>query len=84
MLEEATVVGDGSSDAGLLQHNFGEPDAVRIFAAAPWQVSLELAEPGEKVFAEARQFASREHARSSVAQEAVVLELKWGGTILGA
>lgn len=54
MFEEAIVIGDSGSDAGLLQHNFGEPDTVGIFGAAPWEVSLELVKPGEKVFTETR------------------------------
>ena len=54
MFEETVVVWDGGSDASLLQHNFGEPDSVGISGAAPWEVSLELVKPGEKVFAETR------------------------------
>src|SRR5580692_9748175 len=54
MFEETVVVGNGGGDASLLQHNFGKPDSVGIFGAAPWEVALELVKPSEKVLAETR------------------------------
>ncbi len=50
---KAFVIGDDGSDAGLLEHDFGEPDVIGIFVAAPREVALELREPGEEIFAKA-------------------------------
>ena len=51
--QKALVVRNGSGDARLLQHDFREPNAVGIFVAAPGEITLELREPGEKIFAKA-------------------------------
>ena len=51
--EETLIVRNGGGNARLLQHDFREPNAVGIFVAAPGEITLELREPGEEVFAEA-------------------------------
>jgi hypothetical protein len=51
--QKALVVGNSGDDAGLLQHDFREPNAVGIFVAAPGEIALELREPSEKIVAEA-------------------------------
>jgi len=45
--EEFFVVGDDGVDAGLLEHDFGEPDAVRVAGAAPGKIAVGAGEPGE-------------------------------------
>ncbi len=46
--EKAFVVGKNGGDACLLQHDFGDPDAVGIAARAPRQVAFVAAIPGEE------------------------------------
>ena len=53
--EELFIVRNHGNDSSLLEHDFGKPDAVRIFRAAPGKIAPELGEPGQKVFAEARE-----------------------------
>ena len=38
--EKATVVGNHGGDARLLQHDFGDPDGVRIARAAPFEIAF--------------------------------------------
>src|SRR5881397_3975215 len=47
---ETFVIGNHRRDARLLQHDFREPDAVRVSRFAPRQFALELAEPAEQLF----------------------------------
>src|SRR5215472_16390977 len=50
--EEFFIVGDDGVDAGLLEHDFGQPDAVGVVGAAPRKIATEVGEPGEEIFAE--------------------------------
>src|SRR5260221_694567 len=67
--EEAFVIGNGGCYARLLQHDFGEPDAVGGAGLAPGQFALELGEPSEKIIAEAGERGASEHVWISFAQE---------------
>src|SRR6266446_4126630 len=60
-LQKSFVVGDGGGHARLLQHNFRKPDAIRIFRASPRQVTLELAEPAQQLFAKCSELAAVQH-----------------------
>src|ERR1700730_11180622 len=57
-IEKALVVGNHCRNACLLQHDFREPDAIRIFGAAPRQVTLVLLKPAEQSFSECGEFAA--------------------------
>ena len=46
--EEAFEVGDDGFDARLLEHDFGEPDAIGVARAAPREVAGGGAIPGEE------------------------------------
>src|SRR5580704_18325263 len=52
--KKTVVVGNHSGDAGLLQHDFGDPDAVGIAAAAPGEIAAMAAKPGEEMRLKAR------------------------------
>ena len=45
------MIEDGG-DAGLLQHDFGDPDGVGIAGATPGEIAFVEVEPGEEVGAE--------------------------------
>ena len=66
-LKEAFVIGHGSCDASLLEHDFRQPNAVGILGAAPRKVALELMKPAKKIFAGAGEWSAGEHAGISVA-----------------
>lgn len=63
--EEAFIIGQHSGDARLLEHDFGEPDAVGIAPSAPGKVAAIDAIPGEKFAAEGCELVGRESDRSS-------------------
>ena len=44
-IEEALIIRNDGGDAGLLQHDLRNPDAIRIVCAAPGQVALVLPIP---------------------------------------
>ena len=50
--EETLVIGEDGGDARLLQHDFGDPDAVGIAGSAPGESALVGVEPGEEAAAE--------------------------------
>ena len=52
--EEALIVRDDGCGAGLLEHDFAQPDRIRIAGGAPGQVAAAAAVPGEKRAAEFR------------------------------
>ncbi len=54
-LEESPVVRDHRGHARLLQHDFGDPHAVRVARRAPIQIALGLGEPAEQLRVECRQ-----------------------------
>src|SRR5579863_583609 len=65
------VIGQDGSDARLLQHDLGDPDAIGVAAGAPREVAAVFAEPGEKAALECFQRARSElrfHARGIVAR----------------
>ena len=45
MVEETLVIGHYRGDASLLEHYFGDPDAVGVAARAPGEIALVGAEP---------------------------------------
>ena len=47
-VEKTIVVGNDGGDARLLQHHFGDPDAVGVAAGAPRKIAAMLSEPGEQ------------------------------------
>ena len=49
--EETLVVGEDGGDAGLLEHDFRNPDAVGVAGGAPGESALVGVEPGEKTAA---------------------------------
>ena len=48
-LKEPLIVRDDGSDAGLLQHNFRYPDAIRIGCLTPGQGALIGGEPAKQI-----------------------------------
>ena len=50
--EEAVVVGEDGGDASLLQHDFGDPNAIGIAAGAPGKRAAMRAKPVEEASAE--------------------------------
>ena len=62
--QKSFVVRNHGSHARLLQHDFRNPDAVRIFRAPPRQIALKLPEPCEQLLAKRDEFAAseRDHA----------------------
>src|SRR5206468_3038633 len=61
-LEKSLVVWNHGRNACLLQHDFREPDAIRIFRAPPRQVTLESAEPPKQLFTKCGEFAALQHS----------------------
>ena len=51
-LHPVGVVIEDGGDAGLLQHDFGDPDGVRIAGATPGEIAFVDVEPGKEVGAE--------------------------------
>ena len=62
MLHESFVVGNRGRNAGLLQHNFRQPDAIRIRGSAPRQITLKLTEPAQQLLAKCGEFAAVQHS----------------------
>ena len=48
-VQEALVIGQHGFHPGLLQHDLGHPDAIRILRAAPGQIAPVAVEPGEQI-----------------------------------
>ena len=51
-LHPVGVVFEDGGDAGLLQHDFGDPDGVGVAGATPGEIAFVEVEPGEEVGAE--------------------------------
>ena len=49
LFQEAMIEGDHRGNLGLLQHDFRDPDAVRVPGAEPGQITLVGGVPGEQV-----------------------------------
>src|ERR1700722_6363911 len=52
------IVGNYRGDACLLQHDFGNPDSIRVFIPPPREIPLALREPSQQTAAEFRKFPS--------------------------
>ena len=61
-LDKPPVVGQGRVDLGLLQHHFGNPDAVRVARLPPGQRPPVVLIPGEQPAAQAGNFNRCQHA----------------------
>src|SRR5215470_189266 len=59
-LQEQTIVLENGSDPRLLQHDFGNPDAVRVASCAPWKITAMVAVPGEQGAAKILQVVASE------------------------
>src|SRR5260370_21177514 len=61
LLQKSFVVWNRGRNARLLQHDFRKPDAIGIPGAAPGQVTLELMEPAQQLFAKCGELAAVQH-----------------------
>src|SRR5689334_3798928 len=62
--QEAFVIGCDSGNSGLLEHDFRDPDGVRVTSLTPLQVALVHLEPAEKVFAKLLDLRAGKHSDS--------------------
>ncbi len=67
-LEESPVVGNHRGNARLLQHDLGDPHAVRVARRAPVQIALGFGEPAEQLRVESRADRLRRRCRSCEAR----------------
>src|SRR5256885_17011048 len=61
-LEESFVVGHRRSHARLLQHNFRQPNAIRILGVPPGQIALMLAKPSQQLLPKRSEPVTRQHS----------------------
>src|SRR5260370_34245250 len=61
-LQKSFVVRNRSCNAGLLEHDFRQPNSVRVSCSAPRQIALEFAEPREQWFAKCGELAAVQHS----------------------
>lgn len=51
-IHPAFPIGQDGFDLRLLEHDFGDPDGIRIARATPWEIAGILAEPGQKLLSD--------------------------------
>src|ERR1700683_1424405 len=62
-IEKTLLIGNSRGDARLLQHDLGNPHPIRVFRAAPWQITFRSGKPFEQCRSKACEAWSRELPR---------------------